>query len=158
MTQLLLQLISLKNNPVVLELYSGVGLFTAFLAEHASKCIAIEVSPSACNDFVWNLDQFDNVWLYMGSVEQVLASLDIECVDVIVVDPPRAGLSKSVLNYVEKLYPNEIAYISCDPATLARDVCHLINAGYRLEQIIPVDLFPQTYHIESISLLRKISV
>ncbi|MEJ5201752.1 MAG: hypothetical protein WHV66_05910 [Anaerolineales bacterium] len=155
--QLLLQMISLKNHPVVLELYSGVGLFTAFLAEQASKCIAIEVSPSACNDFVWNLDQFDNVLLYMGSVDQVLAGLDIECADVIVVDPPRAGLSNLALNHIEKLRPNEIAYISCDPATLARDIRHLISAGYRLEQITPVDLFPQTYHIESISLLRKIS-
>ncbi len=155
LVQVLLQMISLENNPVVLELYSGVGLFTAFLAEQASKCLAIEISPSACSDFVWNMDRFDNVSLYMGSAEQVLTSLEIDYANVIVVDPPRAGLSKLVLYQIEKLHPNEIAYISCDPATLARDIRHLMAAGYRLEEITPIDLFPQTYHIESISLLRK---
>ena len=71
------------------------------------------------------------------------------------VDPPRAGLEKRVVDGILKLEPNVIAYVSCDPSTLARDSARLINGGYRLKDVTPFDLFPQTYHIESISLFEK---
>lgn len=158
LVQLLLEMLTLKKDAIVLELYSGVGLFTAFLAEHVAQCHAIEISPSACEDFVWNLDQFDNVSLYMGSADRVLTDLELEHVDTLVVDPPRGGLNKHVLAHIERLQPDEVAYISCDPATLARDIRHFISTGYRLDQVTPIDLFPQTFHIESISLLRKVQV
>lgn len=155
LVQLLLQMLTLKKDTVMLELYSGVGLFTAFLAEHVAECHAIEISPYACEDFVWNLDHFDNVSLYIGSAERVLAGLELGRVDTLVVDPPRGGLDRHVLAHIGRLQPDEIAYISCDPATLARDIRYFISAGYQLEQVTPVDLFPQTFHIESVSLLRK---
>jgi 23S rRNA (uracil1939-C5)-methyltransferase len=75
--------------------------------------------------------------------------------DVILVDPPRAGLEKRVLDGLVRLRPGVIAYVSCDPATLARDAARLLQAGYRLRDITPFDLFPQTYHIESISIFER---
>ena len=73
----------------------------------------------------------------------------------VIVDPPRAGLDKQVVDEILKLNPQMIAYVSCDPSTLARDAARLIDAGYKLHEVTPFDLFPQTYHIESISLFEK---
>ncbi|MGB9898264.1 MAG: 23S rRNA (uracil(1939)-C(5))-methyltransferase RlmD, partial [Thermanaerothrix sp.] len=132
----------------------GVGLFTAFLAPKVGRCLGVEVSPSACEDFAVNLDEFDHVALYQGAAEEVLPWLDVHP-DVVVVDPPRAGMAPAALEALIRLEPPFLAYVSCDPATLARDLRQLIAAGYRLVQITPFDLFPQTYHIESISLLVR---
>jgi 23S rRNA (uracil1939-C5)-methyltransferase len=74
---------------------------------------------------------------------------------VVVVDPPRAGLEKAVVDGILRLAPRLVAYVSCDPATLARDAARLISGGYRLREVTPFDLFPQTYHIESISLFER---
>jgi 23S rRNA (uracil1939-C5)-methyltransferase len=75
--------------------------------------------------------------------------------DLVVVDPPRAGLDKQVIDGILNLNPSMIAYVSCDPSTLARDAARLINGGYKLKEITPFDLFPQTYHIESISIFER---
>ena len=87
-------------------------------------------------------------------VERVLPALDVRP-DVILVDPPRAGLSREVIDQLVRLSPPGIIYVSCDPATLARDCGYLLKAGYALERVTPFDMFPQTYHIESVSVLRK---
>ena len=86
--------------------------------------------------------------------EDVLPHLDAKP-DVVLVDPPRAGLERRALDGIAALNPQTIAYVSCDPATLARDIARLIANGYRLVEVTPFDLFPQTYHIESISILQK---
>ena len=119
--------------------------------------IGIESSESACEDFVLNLDEFDNVELYEGLAEEVLPGLvgQIGKLSYTIVDPPRAGLDKQVIDGILKLDPQMIAYVSCDPSTLARDAGRLINGGYKLKEVTPFDLFPQTYHIESISLFEK---
>jgi 23S rRNA (uracil1939-C5)-methyltransferase len=130
--------------------YCGVGLFSAFLAGRVGKLVGIEASPQACEDFVVNLDEFDHVELFEALAETVMPVLDDEP-DVILVDPPRAGLDTAVLDSIVELAPEVLVYVSCDPATLARDAKRLTNAGYRLAQITPFDMFPQTYHIESIS-------
>ena len=148
----------LENLPLgpganVLDLYCGVGLFSAFLAERCAALSGVEASPAACADFAANLDEFDNVALYEGEAGQVLPGLD-QHFDVALVDPPRAGLERPALDALLRLAPETLAYISCDPATLARDVKRLLAGGYRLEQVTPFDLFPQTYHIESISILK----
>ena len=109
--------------------------------------------PPACADFAANLDEFENVALYEGEAGQVLPGLD-QHFDVALVDPPRAGLERPALDALLRLAPETLAYISCDPATLARDAKRLLAGGYRLEQVTPFDLFPQTYHIESISILK----
>ncbi len=100
-----------------------------------------------------NLDEFDNVELYVGAAEEILPALDVSP-EVVVLDPPRAGVEKVALQALIAKHPPLIAYVSCDPATLARDARFLIANGYTLEQVTPFDLFPQTYHIESISLFR----
>jgi 23S rRNA (uracil1939-C5)-methyltransferase len=156
MVDYLLESLPLSSEVTVLDAYCGVGLFSAFLAERAGRLIAVESSASAAEDFTVNLDEFDHVELYEAQVEQVLPYLD-ERVDVLVVDPPRLGLALQALDGILKLRPPVMAYISCDPATLARDAKRLVAGGYRLEEITPFDLFPQTYHIESISLWRSLS-
>jgi 23S rRNA (uracil1939-C5)-methyltransferase len=139
---------------LALELYSGVGLFSAFLAGKVERLIAIESSESAGEDFVTNLDQFENVELYQGNVEKILPFLDIEP-EIVLVDPPRTGLKRVVLaNLIEK-NPDLIVYISCDPATLARDSRIMTEGGYIPEKFIPYDFFSQTFHIETVSFWRK---
>jgi 23S rRNA (uracil1939-C5)-methyltransferase len=116
--------------------------------------IGVEASPSACEDFTINLDDFDNVELYEAAAEAVLPGLDVKP-GVVIVDPPRAGLEKRALDALMVLAPLRLAYVSCDPSTLARDAARLIAGGYRLVQVTPFDLFPQTYHIESISIFEN---
>jgi len=137
----------------ILDVYCGVGLFSAFLAPKCDRLIGIESSPSACEDFAVNLDEFDHVELYEGAAEDVIPHLEAEQA-VVLVDPPRAGVDKRTLDGIRQLVPKVIAYVSCDPSTLARDAARLVAGGYRLVDVTPFDLFPQTYHIESISLFE----
>jgi 23S rRNA (uracil1939-C5)-methyltransferase len=152
----------LANLPVtpsttLLDVYCGVGLFSAFLAPKCERVIGVESSPSACEDFAFNLDEFENVELYEGLAEEILPALvgQVDNLSYAIVDPPRAGLDKNVIDGILKFSPQVIAYVSCDPSTLARDARRFINGGYRLKQVTPFDLFPQTFHIESISFFER---
>ena len=141
----------------LLDLYCGVGLFSAFFAPKCGRVIGVEASPSACEDFTANLDEFDNVELYEGTAEEVLPGLvgQIANLSHVIVDPPRAGIERHALDAIVQLNPQKIAYVSCDPSTLARDAARLIAGGYKLKEVTPFDLFPQTYHIESVSVFEK---
>jgi 23S rRNA (uracil1939-C5)-methyltransferase len=139
---------------VFLELYSGVGLFSAFISPRVKRFVAVESSERAVDDFGCNLEEYDHVEVYQGKVEEILPHLDIKP-DAVLVDPPRAGLGKETLAALLAKNSPLIVYVSCDPATLARDARFLVEGGYRLEESTPVDMFPQTYHIESASLWRK---
>lgn len=143
-----------EGTRVALELYSGVGFFSAFLAKQVEKLIAIESSESAGEDFVVNLNDYDNVDLYQGQVEEILPMLVVHP-DIILADPPRTGLSTDVLERIISLAPKLILYISCDPATLARDSRTLVEGGYSSKKFIPLDFFCQTYHIETLSIWTK---
>jgi 23S rRNA (uracil1939-C5)-methyltransferase len=154
MVQYLLDHLPLTSSNSLLEVYCGVGLFSAFLAPHVSQLVGIELSPAACQDFAVNLNEFEHVSLYQGAAEAVLPALEVTP-DLVVVDPPRAGLERRVLQAILACQPAHLAYVSCDPATLARDLHHFYNAGYRLRELALFDLFPQTYHIESICLLEN---
>jgi len=149
--------LELTPNTEVLELYSGVGLFSQILAERAGNLVAIETSPSACFDFAENLDSFENVSLYEGAVEDVLPALvgSLPRPELVLLDPPRAGLHPRARQALLALKPVRIAYISCDPSTLARDLKEFIAAGYELDSVQAFDMFPQTYHVETISILKK---
>ena len=138
----------------LLDIYCGVGLFSKFFADKYQKVIGVESSSSACEDFVFNLDEFENVDLYEGTAEEILPKLEKRITNPlhVIVDPPRAGIEKHALDAIINIKPQVIAYVSCDPSTLARDAARLINGGYKLKQVTPFDLFPQTYHIESISI------
>lgn len=157
MVRHVLSLIKGRENLSILELYSGVGLFTCFLAPHASQLTAIESAPSACFDFAGNLDEFENISLYEGAVEMILPELvkQIKPIDLVVLDPPRAGLNAKAKQALIDLNPQEIVYISCDPSTLARDLKHFTEASYSLQSLHAFDMFPQTAHVETIAFCHK---
>jgi len=142
--------ITFTEEMVVLDVYCGVGLFSVFLAREVGQVVGIESSPSAAEDFMHNLSEFENVSLYEAAAEDVLPHLDLHP-DIILVDPPRAGLAPEVVDAVIDLHPERFVYVSCDPATLARDAQRLLKGGYTLAQSTPYDMFPQTYHIESVN-------
>jgi 23S rRNA (uracil1939-C5)-methyltransferase len=146
-----------NQSTTLLDLYCGVGLFSKFFADKYAKVIGIESAPSSCEDFAINLDEFDNVELYEGSAEEILPALAPQLTESIhmIVDPPRAGIDKFALDAILQINPQVIAYVSCDPSTLARDAARLIKGGYTLQHATPFDLFPQTYHIESISIFTR---
>jgi 23S rRNA (uracil1939-C5)-methyltransferase len=150
----LLTCLPVSLSTTLLDVYCGAGLFSAFFAPKCGRVIGVESSESSCEDFAVNLDEFDNVELYEGFAEEILQHLEIQP-NIILVDPPRAGLDKQVIDGIFNLSPQIIAYVSCDPSTLARDAARLINAGYQLKEVTPFDLFPQTFHIESISIFEK---
>jgi 23S rRNA (uracil1939-C5)-methyltransferase len=154
MVEHLITQLPITQSSTLLDVYCGVGLFSAFFAPKCGRVIGIESSESSCEDFAVNLDEFDNVELYEGFAEEILQHLEIQP-DIVLVDPPRAGLDKQVIDGIFNLNPQMIAYVSCDPSTLARDAARLINAGYKLKEVTPFDLFPQTFHIESISIFEK---
>lgn len=143
--------LDLHGGETVLDAYCGVGLFTAPLAERANLVIGIEAAPSAIADLMENTADLDNVEIIEGPVEAALPDVDAD-IDAAVVDPPRAGLAPQALDALVARRPARLVYVSCDPATLARDAKRLTAAGYHLVEVQPVDMFPQTYHIESVAL------
>jgi len=150
----LVEQLQVHASDTVLDIYAGVGFFSAFLAPLAERLIAIESSENACEDFTINLNEFDNVELYQATAEEALPELEVHP-QVIIVDPPRTGVSRQAMDNILAMSPEILAYVSCDPATLARDARRLIEDGYFLKEITPFDLFPQTYHIESLSFWTK---
>ncbi len=151
LVRLVTEYLDLRGDETVLDGYCGVGLFTAHLAERAGLVIGVELAPTAVADLLENTAGLDNVEVIEGSVEAVLPDLDIP-LDAAVVDPPRAGMDRFALDALVARHPARLVYVSCDPATLARDAKRLARAGYRLVEVQPVDMFPQTYHVESVAL------
>ena len=145
----------LTSETTLVDVYCGVGLFSAFMAPRVKRCIGIELSESACGDFAINLDACDNVELYVGAAETVLPALNLTA-DVVLVDPPRTGMERNALDAIVAMAPHTLAYVSCDPSTLARDVKRLVATGYQLSEVTPFDLFPQTYHIETVTLMERV--
>lgn len=150
-----------QRNDIVLDGYSGVGLFSAFLSARAARVIAIESQPSAVMDARAStiLNNQNNVTALEGTLERILGQLHYrrERIDLALVDPPRAGCHPKALQALQILAPRTICYVSCDPSTLARDIATLCSGGrYRLIAAQPVDMFPQTYHIECIALLARV--
>jgi len=172
-----------SNAITLLDAYAGVGTIALWLAAFVSRIIAIESNPQAIKDGQVNgsLNKINNVVFQLAKVEDYLSVLlkSKTAVEIIVLDPPRQGLDPQVIESIIKLQPELIIYISCNPVTLARDLrqilfppepdlssdgqirlekkndCLKLDFGYKVEKIIPVDLFPQTYHIESITVLKR---
>jgi len=145
---------------VVLDGYSGVGLFSMFLSPLTARVIAIESQPGAVIDARANatMNNLNNIMSLEGTLERLLGQLYYrrERVDLALVDPPRAGCHPKALQALQSLAPRAICYVSCDPSTLARDIASLcMNGRYRLVAAQPIDMFPQTYHIECIALLAR---
>ncbi len=151
---LVLEALEPTPEDVVLDLFCGVGLFTAFLAPRVARVIGVEAYGPSIDDAAINLDAFDHVALYAADVDEALPALDASPTAV-VLDPPRAGLSARGADLLGAMGAARIAYVSCDPATLARDIARLARHGYRLAWAQPVDMFPQTFHIETVALLVR---
>lgn len=149
-----------QQNLTVVDAYCGVGTFAVLLARHVGKVIAIEESASAIRDAQWNLREVENVEILKGKVEDVLPTLSAQ-LDGLVIDPPRAGCQSVVLDALMQHPVARVVYVSCDPSTLARDLhilCHSRSAQpiYHLLSVQPLDMFPQTAHIECIATLERI--
>jgi 23S rRNA (uracil1939-C5)-methyltransferase len=141
----------------IVDAYCGVGTFALLLARHVGKVIAIEESASAIKDAQWNLRNVSNVEILKGKVEDMLPTLAPQ-LDGLVIDPPRAGCQQVVLDALIQHPVARIVYVSCDPSTLARDLhilCHL-HPIYRLRSVQPLDMFPQTAHIECVAVLERL--
>ena len=142
------------GDELLADAYGGVGTFAVLLAPYYRQIITLEESPSAIEDALINCQPFPNVTVVKGKSEDVLPTLDARP-DTVILDPPRTGCHPTVLDFLNNLAPRKIAYVSCAPNTLARDLRILINGGYRLREAVPIDMFPQTHHVESISILER---
>ncbi len=143
----------------VLDLYCGSGLFPLFLAPACRSLVGIEIDGEAVECARLNMEKhgIENAVFHEGDVREILEK-DFgpgKAVDVVVLDPPRTGCEREVLDCVIGLHPSRIVYVSCDPATLARDARLLADGGYSLITVKPVDMFPQTKHIEAVALFQK---
>jgi len=142
----------------VLDLYSGVGLFARFLADAVgddTRVVAIEADRAASRHSSEHLAPHQGAVVKCGPVEKVLAAAYDEPFDLVVLDPPREGAKRVVVEQVVDRAPRAVAYVACDPASLARDVAIFAEHGYRLEQLRAFDLFPMTHHVECVALLTR---
>ena len=133
-----------------MDLYAGVGLFSLALARRFASVTAVESGARAANDLRFNAERAGLAL----RVEQTDAEVWMEQLetapDFVLLDPPRAGIGKRMVERLGQLRPRKLAIVSCDPATLARDLAGLTGAGYRIDRLTLVDLFPQTYHLETV--------
>lgn len=150
---------AISRNDVVIDAYCGIGTLTLALAKKAQKVYGIEMIEAAVTDARKNaaLNQVERAEFMTSDASQWMAQFvsDENKADIIVVDPPRKGLTEDFINKAVAVEPRRIVYISCNPATLARDLKLFDELGYTAREIQPVDMFPQTYHVEAIALIQK---
>lgn len=150
-----------NGNEIVYDLYSGAGTITLFTSDYVKELFAFESVKSAVEDAEFNakLNNVSNVNFYVADLYKsflpIVEKNKIPKADVIIIDPPRSGMHKNTVNDVITFSPQKIVYVSCNPATQARDVKLLLDAGYKFIRMKPVDMFPHTYHIENVVLLVK---
>ncbi|MFE1577223.1 class I SAM-dependent RNA methyltransferase [Streptomyces fradiae] len=146
-----------RKGDTALDLYCGVGLFAGALADRVGDkgaVLGIESGKRAVEDARHNLQGFDRVRIEQGKVDQVLPRTGITEVDLIVLDPPRAGAGKQVVRHLAALGARRIAYVACDPAALARDLAYFRESGYKPRTLRAFDLFPMTHHVECVAILE----
>lgn len=157
-----LEYAALTGNETVWDLYCGIGSISLFLAKNAGKVIGVEIVEAAIEDAKINaeINNIDNAEFLVGAAEEIVPAYfeehkgAPECSpDVIVVDPPRKGCDEALLNTIVKMAPRRVVYVSCDSATLARDIKWLSENGYKLIEATPCDMFGQTVHVETVALL-----
>lgn len=149
-----LEYLDLKGNETVVDLYCGAGTIAIYIAKYVKKVYGVEIVKQSIEDGRenLNLNNVDNVEFIQGKSENILPKLNEQGIkiDAIVVDPPRKGLDKTLIDSITKANPEKIVYVSCNPATLARDLGYLKENGYKLKEVQPVDMFPMTTHIECV--------
>ncbi len=154
-----LDLAEIDETKTVLDIYCGIGTISLCAAKHAKKVIGVEIVPQAIDDANKNAkrNNLNNTEFYCGEAEQIVPKLidKGERPDIVIIDPPRKGSDEKTLSAIVKASPERIVYVSCNPATLARDAHFLTENGYKLASATPFDMFPFTEHIECVSLFRK---
>ena len=165
--RLALEYADLKGDETVWDLYCGIGTISLFLAQKAKQVYGVEIVPQAIDDAKENakINAIDNAEFFVGKAEEVLPEYYAEYerehngktahADVIVVDPPRKGCDETLLETIVKMQPEKVVYVSCDSATLARDLKYLCANGYEIRMCRGVDQFPQSVHVETVVLLSK---
>lgn len=149
--------LNLQGNEILVDAYCGIGTFTLPLAKQVQIAIGLEVQPEAIAQAELNarLNDLTNVTFHVGTVEELLPQLGLKP-DIVLLDPPRKGCDRTVLEAIKEMQPNRIVYVSCKPATLARDLKFLCeNGDYKLVRVQPADFFPQTSHVECVAFLVK---
>ena len=152
MAELVRDGLQLSGEELLVDAYAGVGTFAILLAPYAKEVIAIEESASAVRDALLNAAGLVGVRVLQGKAEEVLAQME-ERPDGVILDPPRTGCHRITLDAVARLAPRRVVYVSCDPDTLARDLRILCQAGFDLDWVQPIDMFPQTHHVECVAAL-----
>jgi 23S rRNA (uracil1939-C5)-methyltransferase len=157
-----LEYAGLTGNETVWDLYCGIGTISLFLARNARHVCGVEIVPEAIRDAGENaaLNHITNASFYVGKAEDVLPQKYRDegiRADVIVVDPPRKGCEESVLATMLQMAPQRIVYVSCDSATLARDLRILCDGGYELQRVCPVDMFGNSVHVEVVTCLHRVN-
>ena len=154
-----LEYADLKGDETVIDLYSGIGSITLHLAKAAKMVYGIEISKDAIEDAKENaeLNDIENVGFFQGKAEELLPQLKDQGInaDLLVVDPPRRGCEQELLDTIIEMNPEKFIYVSCNPATLARDLNYLTENGFKVVEIQPVDMFAQTTHVECIALIQR---
>jgi 23S rRNA (uracil1939-C5)-methyltransferase len=158
-----LEFADLTGEETVWDLYCGIGTISLFLAQKAKQVYGVEIVPEAIEDAKKNavINGMDNVEFFVGKAEEILPQKYKEShqtmyADVIVVDPPRKGCEESLLETIVQMEPKKVVYVSCDPATLARDLKYLDSHGYEVRKVQPVDMFGMGGHVEVVSLLSRV--
>jgi len=144
------------NYPTTLDLYCGTGSIGIYISDYTSKVIGVEINSEAIKNAKINAENnnIKNIEFLAGDAKTVLSKNNYSA-DLVIVDPPRSGLDLDVVNDIIKINPKDIIYVSCDPITLARDL-KLFSSKYKVIEITPFDMFPNTYHVECVVLLKKI--
>ena len=144
----------ISNNENVLDLYCGTGSIGIYISNKCKSVLGIEVIDEAVKMAEENarLNKVNNIKFISGKVDDNLDNLDV--IDTIILDPPRVGLSKKVINNLLNIKANKIIYVSCDSVTLSRDI-KLLSSTYNIDSIKLFDMFPNTYHVESVILLQR---
>lgn len=160
--QTALDFAELEGNETVLDLYCGIGTISLFFAQKAKHVFGVEIVPEAIADAKRNaaLNGMNNADFAVGAAEDVIPRLYEEkgiTADVVVVDPPRKGCDSVLLDTIAAISPKKVVYVSCDSATLARDLAYLCPKGYTIEKVQVVDMFPHTVHVETVCLLSKLN-
>jgi 23S rRNA (uracil1939-C5)-methyltransferase len=147
--------LDLQGDEVLVDAYSGIGTFTLPLAQKVQQAIGLEMQPAAIEQAQLNaqLNNITNVKFHVGSVEKLLPQLEVQP-DIVLLDPPRQGCDRAVLDRLLEIQPQRIVYISCKPATLARDL-KILCETYKLTHVQPADFFPQTAHVECAAFLTR---
>ena len=158
LAQAVVDAVGVRPGATVVDLYSGAGLFTVPLADVVGaqgSVIAVEGDARAVKDARRNVHEHPQVALHLGPVTSVLAAGATERADVVVLDPPRVGAGRAVIDAVARLHPDRVVYVACDPAALARDLAYLAGHGFGLTSLRALDLFPMTHHVECVAVVDR---